>query len=294
MTLEGITSGNSNQAIITVPSAGLTNNEVNYAAQVLVTAGPVNITYITVDGTGNNLDGSYALAGLFYGTGSSGVIKDVTTRFQLDSGQGVGILAGSATSTSVTIEDCSVHDFGYIGIFVEDKVTATVKANHVNVSNATTSVFGINLDAEGGTISDNDVIGPGLVVGGQGITVTGAPITVSENTVTNWGFGIVDFGFGSYTGNALRNNGIGIDLTAGEETAESNTITQSSIAIYFNCLKSTVKGNTINDATLDGLESVRSGVSSANTYFNVSTILSTSGRVDAASAALPKLTPRRR
>ena len=83
MTLEGITSGNSNQAIITVPSAGLTNNEVNYAAQVLVTAGPVNITYITVDGTGNNLDGSYALAGLFYGTGSSGVIKDVTTRFQL-------------------------------------------------------------------------------------------------------------------------------------------------------------------------------------------------------------------
>ena len=49
----------------------------------------------------------------------------------------------------MTIEDCSVHDFGYIGIFVEDKVTATIKANHVNVSNATTSVFGINLDAEG-------------------------------------------------------------------------------------------------------------------------------------------------
>jgi hypothetical protein len=267
LTLEGITSGNSNQAIITVPSGGLTNNEVNYAAQVLVTAGPVNITNITVDGTGNNLDGSFALAGLLYGTGSSGTIKDVTTRFQLDSGQGVGILAGSATSTSVTIENCSVHDFDFIGIFVEDKVTATVKANHVNASNATGLVFGIAVDSAG-SITGNAVTGPGLLVESEGIEGQDASATISDNIVTNWEFGIVDFTGAKYTSNTVRNTSQGIFLATAGGTVESNTVTQATTAVDFDCNTGTVKSNTINDATA-GINFVPSGVSSTNTYFNV-------------------------
>ena len=292
MTLEGITSGNSNRVIITVPSGGLSDNAENYVAQVLVTAGPVTITNIIVDGSFNTVDGVYGLAGIYFDTGSSGTIKSVTTRGQLDSGHGVGILASSNTSALVTIENCSVHDFDYVGILVDGGVTATIKANHVNASNATASVFGINLAADGGSITDNDVIGPGSTVEGQGITVSAAPITVSANTVTNWAFGIVDYLYGSYTGNTLRNDEIGIDLINGGETAESNTITQSATAIGFNCLKSTVKGNTINDVTYEGLGNAPSGLSSANTYFNVATILGTC--TGAASAASPKMTPRRR
>src|SRR5438045_9468634 len=57
LTLQGIFSGDSSQAVITVPNSGLTTTPSidpifgTVAAQIQVTAGPVNITNITVDGT---------------------------------------------------------------------------------------------------------------------------------------------------------------------------------------------------------------------------------------------------
>src|ERR1700684_2936226 len=61
LTLEGITSGSSDQAIIAVPAAGLVLDASGFAVQVEVTAGPVNITNMTVDAFGNNLGGSASL-----------------------------------------------------------------------------------------------------------------------------------------------------------------------------------------------------------------------------------------
>jgi len=79
-------------------------------------------------------------------------------------------------------------------------------------------------------------------------------------------------------------------------TVESNTIMQVSInGIEFACNTGTVKSNTITDANT-GLNSVPSGLSSTNTYFNVSEIrANTNGCRVAASAALPKgmVMPRR-
>jgi hypothetical protein len=292
ITLVGITSGNSDQVVITIPSGGLFVTASPYAPQVETYSGPVNITNITVDGTGNNLNGSAYLAGIYYGPGSSGVIKDVTTRYQLDSGHGFGIFADNTNSTTelLTIEDCSVHDFDYTGISVRGNYTATIKANHVNGSTVTTAVFGI-ADVSAGSITDNIVIGPGASVNSQGITIQTPSATVTGNTVTNWFYGFVDFAAASYTSNTLRDTAYGVYLEVAGAKVESNTITQSvERGIELNCFAGTVKSNTINDAPI-GLDNVPSGLSTTNTYFNVPSFRTT---CTGASAALPKgMAPRR-
>jgi hypothetical protein len=273
LTLEGITSGSSDQAIIAVPAAGLVLDASGFAVQVEVTAGPVNITNMTVDGFGNNLGGSASLIGIFYGDGASGVIKDVTTRNQVDSGRGLGIFASNTNSTSesVTIEDCSIHDFDFIGIEVEGKLTATVKANHVNGSNATALVFGIIVDSAG-SITGNAVTGPGPLFESEGIDVSDAFATVSDNIVTNWEFGIVDFEPASLTANTVWSTSEAIFLQVAGATVESNAITQASnTGIDFDCHTGTVKSNTIN-AAQTGINNVPSGLSSTNTYFIVGAI----------------------
>jgi hypothetical protein len=292
LTLEGITSGTLNLAVITVPAGGLTANAPGYAAQVYVTAGPVNITNITVDGTGNDLGGSHLLAGIYYGAGASGVIKDVTTRNQVNSGSGFGIVVNNTNSTSesVTIEDCSVHDFDSVGIDLEGKLTATVKANHVNASNATAMVFGIVVDSAG-SITTNAVTGPGTLVESEGIFVLDASANISDNIVTNWEFGIVDVAAASLTSNTVRNTTEAIFLEAAGATVESNTITEALfIAIDFDCNTGTVKSNTINDANT-GLVSVPSAVVSTNTYFNVVETRSGGCSGAASSKVMPKRPP---
>jgi hypothetical protein len=287
LTLEGITSGNSNQAIITVPVAGLVLDASGFAVQIEVTAGPVNITNITVDGTGNDLGGSALLIGIFYGSGSSGVIKDVTTRNQLNSGQGTGILADNTNGTieSVTIEDCSVHDFDDIGIGVEGNFTATVKANHVNGSSAPR--IGIAV-MSAGSVTDNEVTGPGISVG-FGIDVDFPGVTISDNTVTNWNTGLIDSDAAKYTSNTVGNTERGFFLALAGSTVESNTITQANVGIDFDCRTVAVKSNTINDAAT-GIDNVPSGLSSANAYFNVSEIRNSCSGTD-----LPKrMAPARR
>jgi hypothetical protein len=289
LTLEGITSGNSNQAIIAVPSGGLSENAPEFAAQVYVTAGPVDITNITVDGDGNNLGGSPLLAGIYYGAGASGVIKDVTTFGQVNSGSGFGIVVNNTNSTSesVTIEDCDVEDFDSVGIDVEGKLTATVKANEVDASTATAMVFGIVVDSAG-SITANAVTGPGVGVESDGIFVLNASATISDNVVTNWNLGLVDVDAASLTANTVRNTSDAIFLEVAGATVESNTITQNSTGIEFNCHTGTVKSNTINFATI-GIDDVPSGVSSTNTYFNVPQIR----EGGCPSAALSKVMPKR-
>jgi hypothetical protein len=295
LTLEGIAIGNSDQAVITVPAKGLVMNVTSlnnypYAAQVLVGAGPVNITNITVDGTGNTLSGSgIHLAGIYYESGSSGVISEVTTRYQLDSGTGTGIWAENNTSGElVTIENSSIHDFDFSGITLNSAVTATVKDNMVDGSNATTAVNGILVDesvsgiSASGSITSNIITGPGLGVSAAGISNAASSVSVTDNTITNWYYGVDDFFGATYKSNSVRITEYGISLGGfgSGATVESNTITQANVAINFECNTGTVKSNTINDAST-GLFNIPSGVSSTNTYFNVPTI-----RTDCTGGAL--------
>src|SRR6202023_4418463 len=105
LTLQGVVSANSARPVITVPTSGfkvVTNvfATTSVAPQVLVSAGQVNITNITVDGAGNTLSGSEYLVGIFYETGSSGVVKGVTPRHQINGNLGVGIWAENGSNTS--------------------------------------------------------------------------------------------------------------------------------------------------------------------------------------------------
>jgi hypothetical protein len=92
LTLKGISSGNSGQAVITVPGSGLavvTDGFGNSIAPLVhVTAGPVNISDITVDGTGSNVTFPPWLAGILYDSGSSGTVNEITARNLNTSGSG--------------------------------------------------------------------------------------------------------------------------------------------------------------------------------------------------------------
>jgi len=303
LTLQGVSIGDSGQVIITVPPAGLSANTTSIrgtaiAAQVLVTAGPVNITNITVDGAGNNLNGSATPVGIFYGSGSSGLVSQVTTRNQISIGVenaslGVGIWAenGNSTNDEVTIQSCSVHDFGEVGISVvtnqtPSTLTAIIRGNNVSAVTATSFIFGIVINSVG-NVTNNTVTGPGTVVfphQGQGITAEYPSPTVSNNTVTSWDSGIVDFDGATITGNTVLNTEVAITLlgTSGG-AANSNIISDTGFAIELDCNAHTTMHNAINDAGT-GLNDVPSTFNSPNNFFNVQTIRS--GGCAAASRAL--------
>jgi hypothetical protein len=91
LNLEGIASGNSTDVVIFPPAAGLTTvtdaeGDV-LAPGIVVNAGPVNISNVTVDATGNMVSGgSASCVGVFYNDGVSGTINEITARFQIDCG----------------------------------------------------------------------------------------------------------------------------------------------------------------------------------------------------------------
>jgi hypothetical protein len=201
---------------------------------------------------------------------------------------GIWVSNTNGGGESVTIENCSVHDFDYGGIIVGGDITVTVKANHVNASSATKFVYGIYFEAAG-SITGNDVNGPGPIVDAEGIAVAAPSVSISANIVANWQFALFDLEAASYTSNTVRNVEDGFYLNAPGATVESNTITQvTNVGIEFNCNTGTVKNNTIDDAHT-GLADVPTGLSSTNAYFSAGEI----STACAPGATLPNVTPRR-
>ena len=274
LTLKGITSANAGQAVITVPGSGLavvTNIfGESIAPQVAVSAGPVNISDITVDGTGNTVGGCCTfLTGIFYESGSSGTVNEVTVRNLSNSGWTAGAWAenGSATNESVTIENSSFHDIDQYGVVTETSqfpptLFATVKGNSIE-----TSGFEVWWES-GGSLTANVIDG-----GYEGIFLIG-PGTVSGNTLANQTFGIeACCGGTTVTSNKISNAFYGIYEDGSGNTYKSNTITKVVVGIEFNCYATipTVVSNTINDATT-GLDRVPSSFSGTNSFDNVVTL----------------------
>jgi hypothetical protein len=298
--------------VITVPGSGLTvvTNGFGFsiAAQVAVTAtaGPVNISDITVDGTGNTVGGSGTwLVGILYDDGSSGTVNEVTVRNLSNSGYTAGTWAGNSTATneSVTIENSSFHDIDNSAVITQSyqppTLSATVKGNSMETAGNSVQLFA------GGSLTGNVITGGGsAVIGGPSTvsanTVTNAsyagleisrPAAVSGNTVTNSGtYGMILFA-GTASGNTVANsyygiyaaNGVtaatnkisnasyGIYDAGGGNTYKSNAITKVGVGIEFACQSPTAVGNTINDATT-GLDSVPASFSSGNSFNNVVTL----------------------
>lgn len=301
LTLQGISSGNSDQAVVAVPGTGSSANVTSIfgesvAAQILVMASPVNITNITVDGTGNNLAGTGVwLAGIFYASGSSGTVNNVTTRNQIDSGEGLGIWVENGPSASVdgvTIENSSVHDVDDEGIFTGSNqtpptLTASVKGNTVAASAAG---FGVQLGSGGSVI--NNVVTVGFV----GIFLTSSSsTTASGNTITNPGdssfAGIWAFGADTITSNKVSSAFDDIILGANGANVQNNILAKAAVGVEFNCtIVTVVAHNTIND-TLTGLDGVPLAFSGINTFSNTNTIKNNNCGFakGSAPAAMPKM-----
>ena len=238
LTLQLYSSGGSSQATITMPSAGLTTAGSltlgTVAAQVEVTAGPVNITGITVDGTaaGSICPGVWDI-GIFYYSGSSGTINAVQTRNQNCNTFGMGIYAENETAAplSITIENSDVNGTSEYGIDscsaqTPATLTATIKNNYV----ANTSI-GINIDCNTiGSVTGNFVDTTSYI----GILADSGSSTVTENTVSTAFNGIR---LGGYVGPKVSSNtiigaeaGIVVDQVG---TVTSNHIVNSTYGLWF-------------------------------------------------------------
>jgi hypothetical protein len=291
VTLQGALANGKGQAFITVPSGGLKTNASDsggdpVAAEIYVdnATGPVNISNIGVDGSGNGVssDSQPFIAGIFY-ENSSGTVNEVETRYQQGDGDGVGIWAdGGSAHATVTVQNSNVHNFDGFGIFMSSELsvlTATVEGNTVIAGNndrgasGLTVQDGVSITASGNFFNgqgDSDTIG---------ISIFGGPTgTISNNTITYTAQGILIDGNAvslSLTSNKLYDIiGTAIQLF-GPATVESNIITQAQNGIDFTCeVDNNVSSNTLSAIHSDGLLNVPTSVTSTNTYYNVPTIRS--------------------
>jgi hypothetical protein len=268
LTLKGISSGNAGQAVITVPGSGLTTvttgEGFSIAAQVHVTAGPVNISDITADGTGANVTTFPPwLAGILYDSGSSGTVNEITARNLTGNGAGVGVWAENSmgTNESVTITNSSFHDIDDSSVItLGGNLSATAKGNTMQASGFQVQWL------SAGSLTAN-VINGGFV----GVSVEG-PVTVSGNTLANQFYGVEASSGVTATSNKISNSSAaGIYDQGGGNTYRLNTITRTYVGIEFNCQSPTVSSNTINDATT-GLDNVPASFSGANSFNNVVTL----------------------
>jgi hypothetical protein len=295
LNLTGITNGQLDRVIIASPAGGVGTSFTSpidgavVAAQVLVTTGPVNITNVTVDGTGNGVSSSW-IAGIAYESGASGTVNGVTAREQTGGNfGGVGFWAENANSTSetVTIENSQVRDASNTGILVRSGINpptllAKVVGNQMVVGNLTSGMFFGIRGNPAGSIMGNVIIDCTQI----GIEMDGfATASVVGNAISarlgdNFLTGIQVGGTGEIVkSNTIlgTRNGIDASSASGAMKLEANTITDANnIGIAMACQTGfTISGNIMNDV-FTGLNSVPLGVAVLGTYHNV-TLLATGG-----------------
>jgi hypothetical protein len=284
LTILGIFDNNSSQAVIAMPTAGLTTTSSlstggTVAAQVEVTTTGVNISNITVDGTATstNCPISTFYIGIFYSKGSSGTVNNVETRNQNCSGSsGGGIVAenGAGAAQSVTIENSDVNSYSSVGIWAcsnqtPSTLTASIKGNVV--SGGTFGIVtacnngGPGVTNAAGSISGNNI----SAIAMAGVFADSASSVVSGNTITGGQAGVEVLAPGSITSNHISGSGTaGIVFQVAGATVKTNTITQSPVGIEFNCHSGTVSGNIIN-GTATGIDMVPAAFTETNTFYNV-------------------------
>lgn len=245
------------------------------------------------------------LVGIYYQNASGTVSHVVARFQELPSGlggcqAGLGIYAqsgyGTGGTSTVTIENNDVHDFQKNGITVDGSGTvATVTGNYVVGQGPTPNIAqnGIQVsDGAYGKVANNTVTdyvyvnasncttcysASGILLYDSGTTSAG--VTVGGNTVSNTQGAIVAYGdsFGTADNNTFTSNKIttsqaagpylidGIDMCSNNNTAQSNTVFNSSgsgVHIDSQCTESTgmsgngstVNANTVNEACAGVLE----------------------------------------
>jgi parallel beta-helix repeat protein len=286
LTLEGFASAGSDSIVILPPASGLLQNTTDpsgaVAAQILVqdTAGPVLISNLTVDGTGNQISGCSAdVRGIVY-QNASGTVNHVAARNQVpgdvpsgcQSGQGIFVETDPGMISTVIVENSSVHNYNKNGIVARYAgATLTATANYVRgngvVASGGAAQNGIEFAYSAtGKINNNSIIdniyGDLTVATSSDIllfdTAENSSITVSGNTVgdsnipialetdtANVGDGVTVSGNKVLGGTTLD----GIDVCTNGNTIKTNTIadsTQSGLHLDGSC------GGTGNNNTISG------------------------------------------
>jgi Protein of unknown function (DUF1565) len=293
LTLQGADVNSQDRPVIAPPPNGLVKNITSItgepvAAQVLVEnvtpPGNVVLTGITVDGTGAEVQGcsvTAALAGIFYASGTSGTINEVTARNQKlpSCGYGIWLENGAGHNQSITVENNSVHDVSWLGIFAlsnqtPSTLTATIKGNFVNglVYNQTKD---IEVNGVSGSLTGNVITG-----GFQGIVHDGGPVTISGNAVADISIGVgILIGDGSTVKSNEISNVYAAFLFGGSgispgPTVMANTTKNTTYAIMYNCVPNViVKANTLNDSEFgyDHVPNANSGLG-VNSIYNIDTV----------------------
>lgn len=274
LTLVGVAAGMANQAMIAVPAAGLLQSTTSMfgesvAAQVFVnSAGPVNITNIAVDGTGGDMNCLLWLAGIFYGSGSSGTVTRVRVSGQVDGTCGVGIWAenSAATSETVKIQQSSVYNVDSAGIFAGSGTAPSLSVSiNNNAVNAGAAVADIDTDSVNGLVTGNDLANSTFGVYDLAGSSIGANTIMG---VTNSGVFLGNGGTAS--GNRIWGASLGVLVGASGASVTGNRIMSSTTAgVELGCFAATVRGNLINDAPT-GIDSAAGSLGS-NTFANTAT-----------------------
>ena len=212
VTLEGIEQGNGAQVRIVATAMTINTTATDgtpAAAQIFVnnvTGGDVNLTNLLVNGQGNGEGGTgIFFIGVLY-LESSGTINQVTTSNQDGTdvtGFGMWIVGGNS-KTSVTVENCSVHDFSQGGIFATTTASATnltlaLKNNVVSAVSEGVDAFFLD-EGTDPTVTANTV---------SGGTSTGIVMVATE---------------GSIMGNTILGSSLGIELASDGPSVTSNNI----------------------------------------------------------------------
>ncbi len=264
VTIEALSIKNSSYVHITVPSGGLTTNTTinggatSAAAHVFVknATGEVNLTGLTVDSTGNNVPTGAALVGILY-QHSPGTINHLIAVHQV-SGQSTGYgiyMEGGSSNPTVTVENCSVYDFDFGGIYVTGpngptivgpdgtenvtgQITAKVTDNFIITTAAAGTINMLFGSSTVDTVTGN--LSAGADRGADGMYIeANAKSTFSDNTIVNSTVGITLLADGpSVTGNKLYNDG-------------NNG--PGAIAVYANLTTSKITGNLIQNAQSDAI-----------------------------------------
>jgi hypothetical protein len=296
--LMGVSAGTANQALVTVPSGGLLPNTTSMfgesvAAQILVLgAGPVNISNIAVDGTGGDMlcSGNIWVAGIFYGSSSSGTVNRVRASNQVDGLCGVGIWAENAdpSNQSVSIQNSSIYNVDSTGIFAGSNAPPTLSIDvRNNAVNASAALAAIQPESVNGQVQNNSLANTLF-----GLYDTSA-ISVGTNTIIGSLYGVYLGNGGAARNNAISGASIGVLIGSNGTTVSGNRIMSSTTSgVDLVCYSANLSGNFINDAPV-GIDQAPSGPIGANTLSNTATTIAPgSCAVAAAKGASRPMAPR--
>jgi hypothetical protein len=270
LTLRGIFP--SSPPVISPPSSGLTEPQINVNGEFNSSSLVVNLGSLVVDGSGSS-----GIAGVSYNS-ASGQINHLEVRNQTTGMFLVGAIDGPIAT--VNVSDSYIHNFSSEGItahgldveFVVNITRSLVASTNASVQN------GISYDITNGTIRQNAIIlntGVGLLldnlfdpITAEGNSIEGATVGIESGDDMTASANVIE-------NNVLYNNATGVSISGlgGGDTITSNIIMQSSVqAITLNCSATSIAQYNKIDGTPIGIANIEAGdITSPNTFTNVGT-----------------------